>query len=259
MAFAYNWNRHNFGISADFLVGRHKAIGIQNFDTSIFSVAPGHVTNRGYDWNYGLGVTLGWLWDVTDTFRVGVSFRPETKMTRFHRYKGFIPSRGIIHSPQEIAVGFSYRFTECATFAFDYWYEWTRRIRAVRNPTVVNPFILLLGSKHGTSFGLRNTQIFKFGFDYALFECLTLRLGYIYTPETNRRSQAFIDTIFNTPEENYITAGATFQYNCWEIDPFFVHGFERKVKGPIPAFEGGGTIWHKRSKTVFGVGVGKEF
>lgn len=256
---AYTWCDHNFGVSFDFLIGRHKEIGVQNFDSSIFSVAPGHVTNRGYDWNYGFGVTFGWLWNVMPELKIGVMFRPETKMTRFHKYKGVIPSRGILHSPQEITGGFSYRFLECATFVFDYNYVWARRIRAVKNPVVTNPFIVLLGSKHGSSYGLRNASIFKFGFDYAINDFWIGRIGYIYESETNRSSQAFLDTIFNKPEEHFITLGSTFQYNCWNIDLYFVQGLERKVSGPVPAFEGGGKVYHKRSITIFGLGMGKEF
>ncbi len=258
-ALAYNWECHNFGIALDVNVGRHKASGVQNFDSSIFSVAPGHVTNRGYDWNWGFGVSLGWLWDVTPDFKLGVKFSPETKMSRFHKYKGFTPKRGVIHSPQEIVAGFSYRFLPCATFTFDYRFIWARRIKAVRNPTVINPFIVLLGSEHGTSFGLRNETFYKFGLDYALTDCWIVRGGYIYAAETNRKSQAFIDTLFNTPEKNIMTLGSSYQYGCWDLSLFYIHGFRHRVKGPVPAFLGGGRAWHERSINLLGLGVGREF
>jgi len=248
-----------FGASLDVLVGRHKEIGVQNFDSPTFSVAPGHVTNRGYDWNWGLGLSVGALWEITECLKLGVRFSPETKMSRFHKYKGIIPQWGRVHNNQEFHVGFSFRFRPCATFIYEYFYAWTRRLRAVRNPTVFNPFIVLLGSEHGSSYGLRNTSAHKFGLDYAVCENLIARIGYIYAPETNRRSQAFLDVIWNVPEENFLTLGATMQYKCWELDAFFVHGFERKVKGPIPLFEGGGKVWHKRSINVFGLGISKPF
>lgn len=259
---AYSWQCHHFGIALDFLVGRHKEIGVENFDSSIFSVAPGHVTNRGYDWNFGVGVSLGWLWDVDillPGLKVGVKFAPETKMSRFHKYKGVIPSRGIVHNTQEFSAGLSYRFLECATFSFDYRHVWTRRLRAIRNPVVVNPFIVLLGSEHGTSYGLRNETFYKFGLDYAISDCWVGRIGYIYAPQTNRSSQAFLDVIWNIPETNFLTLGSSFECCCWDITLFYLHGFEKKVKGPVPAFLGGGKVWHKRSITLFGMGFGRAF
>ena len=68
---SYKWRDHSFGLSLNWQIQRVKANGLQNFDNTIFSSAPGHVTNRGYNYSNGVGVTLGWLWQATDTFWVG--------------------------------------------------------------------------------------------------------------------------------------------------------------------------------------------
>lgn len=259
LALAYTWQCHHLGIALDINVGRHKVIGLENFDSPIFSVAPGHVTNRGYDWNYGIGVTVGWLWDVTDCFKVGVKFTPETKTARFHKYKGFIPQRGQINRPQEMIAGLSYRFLECATFTFDFHYIWVSRIRAAHNPLATNPFIVLLGTKHGSAFGLRDEKFFKFGLDYAINDCLVVRAGYIYVVPNYRKKETFVDILTNIPERNVFTLGSSFNWRCWDITTFYLHGYKHRVHGPVPAFLGGGRCWYEKSFNIFGIGIGREF
>ncbi|MCE5318898.1 MAG: outer membrane protein transport protein, partial [Parachlamydia sp.] len=259
---AYSWRCHHFGLSLDVLVGRHKASGAQNFDTPELTVSTNNVTNRGYDWNWGLGVRIGWLWEVTSTFRLGVYYSPETKMSRFHKYEGFIPERGIVHNAQRMNSGFSWRFVPCATVAFDAEYIWISRLRGAANPIVKNPVATKLGSKNGSAFGLKSELILRGGIDYALTECLIVRLGYIYAKEIQRSSQAFLDVIWNRPIVNFITTGLTYQWNsCVGIDMYYVHGFEKHITGigAIPAFLGGGNIKMKRRLDTVGVGIGIKY
>ena len=261
--YAYNFRDCvQFGISLDLNVGHHKAGGVQNFDNPIFTVRPRRVTNKGYDWNWGLGVTVGALWEIIPELKVGVAFRPETKMSRFHRYTGFIPKRGIIHSPQELLAGFSWRALPCFTVAVDARYVWDNRLRAAHNPIIVNdPTVVKLGSKNGSAFGLKAAFFLRTGVDFAVTDELILRAGYIYAREVERKSQAFFDTLWNLPIENYLTLGSTYQWCSFDLDFFYIHGFEHKTTGinSIPPYLLGGDASHKRSLDIFGFGFGRLF
>lgn len=255
------WGCHSIGLSLDILVGRYKSIGLQNFDNPTFTVAPGHVTQRGYDWNWGIGISAGWLWNVTDTFSLGLTFRPETKMSRFHKYKGFIPKRGIVHNVQSIAAGLSWRFLPCATFCLDASYVWARRLRGVKNPLVKDPIAVKLGSKHGSAFGLRNPFFINVGFDYAFNEKIILRTGYIFARETIRRSQVFFNTIHCAPIQHFFTFGSTYAWSDKiELTFFYVHGFDRalKRKNGIPVIFGGGDVSLGRSLDVVAFAMGMK-
>lgn len=257
---AFSLESHQFGVSLDLLAGRHKISGLQRIDHHHFTVAPGRLTNRGYDWNYGLGVTIGWQWMVSPHFQVGVSFRPETKMSRFHRYKGFIPERGVFHNPQRALAGFSWRMFPGTTLACDLEYIWVRRLRAAKNPG--HHMRHKWGSKHGPALGLNNDLIFHAGLDYALYPELILRAGYIYEREMQKKCQAFWDILYCSPIQHYLTLGATYTWkNCVEFDMFYQHGFERSIKGPnaVPTFLGKGEARMRRSLDRFGVGIGLAF
>ena len=261
--YAYNlWDCLQLGIGLELNVGRHKVGGVQNFDNPIFTVSPGHVTNKGFDWNWGLGAKIGLLWEIIPELKVGVAFRPETKMSRFHKYKGFIPERGVLHSPQELVVGFSWRAIPCVTIALDAQYVWDDRLRAAHNPIIVtDPTVQKLGSKTGSAFGLRSAFILHAGVDFAWTEELILRGGYFYARPVEKKSQAFFDIIYNIPIENFLTLGATYKWCSFDIDFFYIHGFENEVKGKnvIPTYLLGGDASYKRSMDVLGLGLGRLF
>ena len=113
---AYRIGCHSFGVSFDWHIQRVKINGFQNFIPD--SVSPNNVTNKGYNWSNGLGYTFGWSWHATNlTF--GVTYAPETQMSCFKKYKGFLANGGKFNIPEKIGAGLSWRFLECATFAFD--------------------------------------------------------------------------------------------------------------------------------------------
>ena len=258
---ALRWEEHQFGVSLDLLIGRHKVSGLQKLDHRRFTIAPGCVTSRGYDWNYGLGVTLGWLWNVNPELKIGASFRPETKMSRFHKYKGFVPERGVFHNPQKAMAGFSWRVLPSTTLAFDLKYIWIRRLRADKN-RAFSDLKYKLGSKHGTALGLKNDLIVHTGLDYDLTPELILRAGYSYHREVQKKSQSFWDILYCSPIQHYVSLGATYSWNDQlEFDLFYEHGFERKIKGAhaVPEFLGGGTVKMRRIFDRFGVGLGIVF
>lgn len=257
---AISLESHQLGLSVDILAGKHKVSGLQHLDHQHFTVEPGRFTNRGYNWNYGLGMTIGWQWMVSPHFQVGASFRPETKMSRFHRYKGFIPMHGVFHNPQRVLAGFSWRMLPCTTLAFDVEYIWVRRLRAAKNPG--NHMKHKWGSKHGPALGLNNDLIVHVGLDYAISPEIVLRSGYIYEREIQKKSQAFWDILYCSPIQHYLTLGATYTLkNAVEIDIFYQHGFERSIRGPhaVPTFLGKGEAKMRRSLDRFGIGVGLIF
>ena len=260
---AYRWGCHNFGVSFNWQVSRLKINGFQNFDNPVRSVAPGHVTNEGYNYSNGLGVTFGWYWLATDTINIGASYQPKCRMSRFKKYKGFLADHGKFDQPQKIGAGISWRFIECATLALDYEFVDWKQNSAVHNSLLHDGVVQQAGSKQGPGFGWRSKHYFRLGADYALCDDWIVRAGIRYAPTQIRRSQTVLNAFTMEPlVETVVTAGATWYLSCCnEIDVFGGYGFNKKVKGKnsIPPSFGGGEANLNQDLWVVGISWGHRF
>lgn len=268
------WEDHSFGISINFNVQRVKVNGLQNFANPAFSAHPNDTTNRGYNWSTGCGVTLGYLWQPTDCFRLGASWTPKTGMKPYNKYKGFIADKGDFPTPMRAQAGVSYNIWNCWAVAFDYEYIQWRDIRHLKNKFDPNLFTSKLGEKNGAGFGWDNQHYFRFGTQYTLNECWDFRLGYRHATCPISRKVTGVNLLTMETVKDVITFGATYHLNaCNEFSLLIVHGFENKVKGkhsipteltPLPPFGlvplfGGGEADLKQSLNVLGVSWGMRY
>lgn len=260
---AYRWGCHSFGVSVNWDIQRAKVNGFQNFDNALFSEDPGHVTNRGYNWSNGVGFTFGYYGQITDTLSVGVSYQPETQMSRFKKYSGFLAHGGKFNIPEKIGAGFSWRFLECATFAFDYEHVHWKQVKAVANDLLGDLGLNQLGSNDGPGFGWTDKNFYRFGLDYAWSEELIVRCGWRYAPTQIRRSQTVLNGFIMEPlVEHFATIGATYYLSCRnEIDFFAGYGLQKKLRGrnSIPAGFGGGECNLKQDLWALGLSWGHKF
>lgn len=283
---AYKWNCMNFGISLNWQIARFKLNGFQRFDVAPApfppnlppnpgSVDPGAVTNRGYNYSNGLGITLGWQWHVTDTFAVGLTYQPRTKMSRFNKYRGYIPQHGRFNIPQKIGFGLAWQFVPCATLAFDIEHIDWDRIPAVHNPIIGSATVTLplgigtvpipntLGSNKGPGFGWKSQTYYRVGLEYVFSDCWTFRVGFRHVNTPIRRSQTALNALTLETNENVLLGGATYKWDCTnEFSGFFGWGFNKKIKGSensIPALLGGGEADLQQRVWVVGLSWGRLF
>jgi long-chain fatty acid transport protein len=235
---AYKWDCHNFGLSINYMVQRLKVNGLEKLDKSpdffnpLGTVALGHVTNRGYNYSTGWGFTLGWQWHVIPCVTIGLTYQPETSMRRFKKYKGFLAHKGKLNIPAMYSAGIAWTICDCVTVAFDYQrYEWDQ-IQALHNKLLHNGIIELLGSKHGPGFGFRSQNFYRFGVNWQVNDCWSLRAGYRYGNTPIRRSQTVVNLLTVDTVEQFFTLGTTYAFNCChELSGFFAYGLTHRVKG----------------------------
>jgi long-chain fatty acid transport protein len=252
---------HSLGLSLDWHIARVKVNGLENFDTPTASSHPDHVTNRGYNYSNGLGVTLGYYGQLCDWLSVGATYRPRTKMHRYSKYDGFFAGRGRIDIPEKIGGGLAINYWPCWTFCFDVEYLRWHPIKALSNDLL--PGILIpgaLGTSAGAGFGFKNQTFYRLGIEYKFDDCWTVRAGYRHANSPTSKSQTAANTLIDDLVEDYVTVGFTWNWNsCAEISAFYAHGFEHKLNGknaiPIYPF-GGGNVSLKESKNVLGLAVG---
>lgn len=256
------WDRHSFGISVNWMIQRLKVNGIQNFDNVLFSAFPGHVTNREYSYSQGVGFTLGWRGQLCDWLSVGVTYQPETHMSRFKKYKGFLAQRGKLNIPQKIGAGIAIRFLPCATIAFDIEHIKWSSIKALHNPLASNLLVDKLGTSHGSGFGFRNQLYYRIGVDYDINECWTVRAGFRHVKTPIRSSQTAVNLLTVDTIQDFATVGATWCINCCnEVSFFYAHGFNHDVHGhhSIPTVFGLGEVDLKEHSDILAIAWGHSF
>jgi len=254
------WDGHTLGVSVDWHIFRVKVNGLQNFDNPMFSSHPGHVTNRGYNYSQGVGVTVGYYGQLCDWLAIGATYRPKTRMKRFTKYDGFFAQHGRIDIPEKIGAGIAFTFSPCWALAFDYEHFRWHQIKALSNKILPAILTELLGTDEGVGFGWRNQNKYRVGINYFLNDCLTIRAGFVHVQTPTPRSQLATNVLLDDLVQDYLTVGFTWYFSCcMEFSGFFAHGFKHtlKKKGaiPVPIF-GGGDIKLNESKNALGFALG---
>lgn len=273
---AYRLNEcHNFGLNINLQGQRLKVDGLENVGSPFFpglqTVHPGHVSNKGYDYSFGWGVTLGWMWHVIDGVTIGLTYQPETIMPKMKKYDGFI-HEGRINIPPIYSGGIAWRYCDCSTIAFDVQhYDWTR-VRNLHKPLLHDGTVEPLGSKNGPGFGFRAQTFYRLGIDYMINCNWTIRAGYRYGNTPIRNTQTVVNQLILDTPEHFITCGFSFRPNCHnEISGFFAWGFTKTIKGkhsipeglpapfPPPNGFGGGNVDLKARKAAVGLSWGWNY
>ncbi|MCK5903489.1 MAG: outer membrane protein transport protein, partial [Cocleimonas sp.] len=109
--------KHSLGVSLNLVYQQFEAKGLGNLAGN--SRYPNHFTNKGVDSAQGIGTTLGWMGKLTDKTTLGASYRLETKMSKFKKYKGLFPNQGRMNVPSAMTVGLSHKLTPKTTMALD--------------------------------------------------------------------------------------------------------------------------------------------
>lgn len=249
---------HSFGIGIDFTgaavnFSNFKSLApfVTSFETLLnTTLYPHHISDKGWDYAWGVAGRFGWLWHIKPCISVGISYRTKTFMSRFHRYEGLITPQGRADLPAILTAGLSWQIIPSTTIAFDYSRIYFHDVPAFGNkvaqqfitieslfpPQVINNVLNPHGANNGAAFGWKSTNVYKVGISHQLWDCLTLRAGYDHgetpIPKIGTLESAFIPVVV----ENYLALGATWNFcSCAELSLAYVHGYKKKFKGhPAP-------------------------
>lgn len=258
----------SFGIGAVIQGQRLKVNGLERFDNPLRSVNPGFVTNKGYDYSYGVTPVFGVKYDIIPCYlSVGASIQPKTKMSRFKKYKGFVAQHGRLDIAPRGNIGIHWQFMDCASVNFDVEYIAWQKIKSLHNPVFPNALISRLGSDSGAGFGLRSQTFYRFGVDWDIDCNWTVRAGFRYARCFFEPKSTAINVLTDETANTFITIGTSYRWNaCTEISAYYAHGFKKTIKGhhsipegfPPRGF-GGGEVDLTEQKDVVGVSFGWFF
>lgn len=242
---------HCLGLSFNYVLAREKYKGFQA--TIPISKRPNHVTNKGYNYSRGYGLTIGYKWQMTPQFVVGVAYTPKNHITRFRKYDGLKPS-GIISVPAILHVGCAFHYNKKTTATFDFVHFDIKRVPTASNsPFAPHP----AGAPNGPGAGWRNLMFYTLGGEYKMNEKLTFRIGGTYARQPITRH-----VTIGTPEcvgltKFLLSMGTTYKISeKMESSISFSHGFRNTIKGKnsIPVKGGGGEYDITYSPTVILIG-----
>ncbi|HYA37012.1 MAG TPA: outer membrane protein transport protein [Candidatus Methylomirabilis sp.] len=270
-AYAHSFGALSVGGSAIFAYQRFKAYGLQAFDAPanpFASTSPGNVSNNGYDTTNGFGVRLGVLYDINKDVSVGATYQSKIK-GQFDKYRGLFAEQGEFDIPSTYGVGIAWKASPVVDVAFD----WVK-IKYTDSKSVSNSFANILncpafggtdqssclGGDNGAGFGWTDINVYKLGVQYKASGGWTWRGGWNHGDNPIPSSQAVINILAPGVVQDHLNFGFTkaMDKNS-DVNFMFMHAFEKKVSGDIPAAFGGGTAEIQMQENYAEIGYSKKF
>lgn len=198
--------------------------------------------NHGKDTSTGIGVKLGWAGKFSDTVTAGAFYQPETKMSKFDKYKDLFAEDGGFNIPTTYGLGIAVKATPRTVVAFDVVQIAYGDIKSLANKNNHDWTITKLGAADGKGFGWDDMTVYKLGVQHQLDDKNTLRAGWNYAKQPIASDQLDFNLLAPAVVENHLTLGYTRQLDKGaELSVSLMHAFGNKLNGTNIGVAGSGT------------------
>lgn len=250
---------HSIGFSLDYFYLSHLRNGFQNSDNPLRSVSPGHVTNNGMDHSRGLGLSLGWRWNINKSLTFGLAFIKKSYVGQFRKYRGYEPHHAKNYIPQTIGAGFTYKFNQKMAGRLEVL--WTNSGNLPNANNAILPNGKLNTNKRGSSksagTGLQDATIINLGLGYQVNPSLSLGAGLSHRIKLPRKSSYIISHSYRRQIiYDLVTLGANYNYHRHDFFLTLSHGFENHQSGYMPQQIGGGKFTSNKSYNALSIAWG---
>lgn len=241
---------HSVGFSIDYLYLSYLRRGFQNSDNALRSVSPGHVTNNGTDHANGVGMSLGWRWNITKNLSFGAAWIRKNHCGQFRKYRGYEPHHAKNYTPQTVGAGVTYLFMP--HFAGRLEVLWTNLGNLPNANNNVLPDGTLNRNKRGSNQspgpGLQDATYINAGLGYKFSDMFSCGVGYSHRIKLPRKSSNILSHTYTFQTiYNVVSIGADYKFNKNEIFLGLSYGFRNKVSGHMPTEAGGGRFTAERT------------
>lgn len=254
--------KHSIGISPVFAYQTFEAKGLEAFRDMGSAGMPGmdvdrsaFVTNNGTSTSTGIGFRIGYQGELFSGFRLGATYQPKIKMSKFEEYKGLFAEEGGFDIPCNWTLGVSYDITENMTIMADVKKIQYSQVKSIANPMVAgemmpmipnpdmtspetaymqNPNFVPLGSDNGAGFGWEDMMIIKIGAEFRQVENYQFRIGYSYGKQPVQESEVMFNMLAPAVNENHVSIGITRKIGNHDLNLAITHALENSVKGTNP-------------------------
>ena len=183
----------SLGAGPVFAVQRFAAQGLQAFAGQ--SSAPGSVTNKSYDYSYGIGAKLGATWDAADWLTLGAAYQSRVVTTGFNRYEGLFAEKGGFDIPPEITAGVTFRPLPTLDVSLEYQHIFYGDVKSIANQGTQGLLGYPLGAKEGSGFGWQDMDVFRLGVQWQATRQLVLRAGYSHASDFSNAKNALFNVL----------------------------------------------------------------
>lgn len=242
--------QHSIGFSLDYFYLSHRRDGFQNSDNPLRSVSPGHVTNNGMDHSTGIGLSLGWRWNITKFLTFGLAFVKKSDVGQYRRYRGYEPRHAKNYIPETAGAGFTFRLTQKMAGRLEVLWTDLGNLPNANNSILPNGKLNThkRGSKRSPGTGLQDATFINLGLGYQVNSMLAIGAGLSHRIRLARKSRYIISHSYRLQTlYDIVTFGIDFKYRRHDFFLALSHGFENRESGIMPLLIGGGKFISKKS------------
>jgi long-chain fatty acid transport protein len=188
---------------------------------------------------FGFGLTLGLLYDVTESFTLGFSYKSKQYFSdlEYNLSEGDIDTTLVggpvfpggtyklgLDFPQQLAAGLAYSPSDRWTISADLkWIEWSDTMGdlSVKGPD---------GYEFAMDPGWDDQLVYALGVDIAATDKLNLRFGFNYAESPIDGSNAANNLILPGVVEDHYTFGLDYRFSHWELGFHYMYAPEVMVR-----------------------------
>lgn len=262
VVFSYKINNsHAIGCSLDYFLFSHLRNGYQNSDNALRSVSPGNVTNNGMSHASGLGLALGWRWNITNRIAFGIAWTKKTYAGQYKKYRGYEPRFAENFTPETVGAGFGFKLTEKIAGRIEMLWTDYGNLPGKNNNILKNglPNISRKGSKHSPGPGLQDATLINLGMGYKVNEALSFGAGYSHRLKGSKSKNMLSHSYRFQTIYDIVTFGIDYKLEKHEVLLVLSKGLENKVSGHLPAFAGGGKLVTSRETASLSLSYGYQY
>ncbi len=224
-------DKNSFGISLNIAYQEFEAKGLGALSAA--SMDPAKFTDNGVSDATGVGITLGWIGQVSDTVTLGATYQSEISMDEFDEYVGLFPG-GSVDIPEKFGIGLAYKASDAMDILLDITRVNYSKISAFGNPTTGDGRSPL-GAETGPGFGWDDITIYRLGVVYRVNPTFILRAGYNHgdQPVPNGTfNDAFFNSLVPGVTTDHLSIGFTHQFSeTFSITGSYVRTFDETLEG----------------------------
>ena len=260
--FSFKLNKcHSIGASADYFYLSHQRNGFQNSDNPLRSVSPGHVTNNGMDHSGGLGLSLGWRWNITESLTFGAAFVKKSYVGQYRKYRGYEPEHANNYIPETVGAGFTYRFTKKLAGRLEVLWSNLGNLPGANNNILPNGDLNRnkRGSNKSPGPGLQDATYINLGFGFIVNKSLGLGAGLSHRIKLSQSSNILSHSYASQTIYDIIAVGANYKYKKHDFFISLTAGLKNLRSGHLPEELGGGKFAFQKSNNSISMAYGYLF
>lgn len=202
---------------------------------------PTNLSDRGHDFSWGWGASVGLWWQASDRLSVAAAYQSKIRMTPFDRYADLFAEQGDFDIPASLRFGIAYQASDAVSLQADVEYIDYEDIASVANPARDllrcpsaggSDVEACLGGDRGAGFGWKNMTVYKAGLQWQSGSFGTWRGGYSYAKQPVEEGDALFNILAPGVMEEHWTVGASFEMSGGRALSFaFMYAPSHTIRG----------------------------